>query len=255
MRGATRVAALALACALAPRAARAHADGREINRASVGCGALGNCHGVNAGASATLTGPMTVPAGSRSTYVLTLRSTYPGFTGGGFDVAAAGPAGTALAVNPAQANTRINGGDLVMNSRFVAAGGAVTVSFDLVAPAAGAATISAVGNATNGVGSAGDAWARAALAVTVLPSATSDAGAVDGGVAPTDAGATPTDAGLRADASGGGDGGLEAYDLTASYGYGGCRAGPTHQRRGAPWCAWLLALPLLARRRRGGARA
>ncbi len=152
---AARVGALVLAWSLAPRWASAHADGRVVNRATVGCGALGNCHGVNAGATATLTGPMTVQAGSRSTYVLTLRSTYPGFVGGGFDVGALGPAGTSLAVNAAQANTRINGADLVMNSRFAAVGGAVTVTFDLVTPTAGAATINAVGNATNGVGSAG----------------------------------------------------------------------------------------------------
>jgi hypothetical protein len=256
MHRASLIGALVLACSLAPRWAGAHADGREINRATVGCGALGNCHGVNPGATATLTGPMSVPAGSRSTYVLTLRSTYPGFNGGGFDVGALGPAGTSLAVNAAQANTRINGADLVMNSRFVAAGGAVTVTFDLVTPTAGAATINAVGNATNGVGSAGDAWARATLAVTVTPSTTPDAGAQDAGSPPRDAGAT--DAGARRDAGAvdvppvaGGDSGLEAYDVTASYGYGGCGVGPS-EPGGAPRWAWLLALSLVARRRRGG---
>lgn len=261
MHRAAQIGALVLACSLAPRWAGAHADGREINRSTVGCGALGNCHGVNAGATATLTGPMTVPAGSRSTYVLTIRSTYPGFNGGGFDVGALGPAGTSLAVNAAQANTRINGADLVMNSRFAAAGGAVTVTFDLVTPAAGAATINAAGNATNGVGSAGDAWARATLAVTVTPSTTPDAGAPDAGSPPRDAGVTDagvTDAGARRDAgavdvpaAAGRDSGLEAYDVTASYGYGGCGVGPS-ELSGAPRWAWLLALSLVARRRRGG---
>ncbi|TAK28366.1 MAG: hypothetical protein EPO40_14040 [Myxococcaceae bacterium] len=251
---AARVGALVLACSLAPRWASAHADGREVNRATVGCGALGNCHGVNPGATATLTGPMTVQAGSRSTYVLTLRSTYPGFVGGGFDVGALGPAGTSLAVNAAQANTRINGADLVMNSRFAAAGGAVTVTFDLVTPTAGAATINAAGNATNGVGSAGDAWARATLAVTVVPSTTPDAGARDAGPLPRDAGAADVVA-VDVPPNAGGDSGLEAYDITASYGYGGCRVGPSGARRGALGWAWLLALSLLARRRRGGSHA
>jgi hypothetical protein len=253
---AARVGALVLAWSLAPRWASAHADGREVNRATVGCGALGNCHGVNAGATATLTGPMTVQAGSRSTYVLTLRSTYPGFVGGGFDVGALGPAGTSLAVNAAQANTRINGADLVMNSRFAAVGGAVTVTFDLVTPTAGAATINAAGNATNGVGSAGDAWARASLAVAVMPSTTPDAGAQDAGPPPRDAGAADAAHGdvvaVDAPASAGGDSGLETYDITASYGYGGCRAGPSGVRRGALSWAWLLALSLAARWRRGG---
>jgi len=259
MRRASYVGALVLACSLVPRGVGAHADGREVNSSTVGCGALGNCHGVNAGAAATLTGPMSVPAGSRSTYVLTLRSTYPGFNGGGFDIGAQGPAGTSLAVNAAQSNTRINGADLVMNSRFVAAGGAVTVTFDLVTPTAGAAVINAVGNATNGVGSAGDAWARASLAVTVTPTATPDAGASDAGSPPRDAGAADagrSDAGARRDAGAadvhpGGDSGLEAYDVTASYGYGGCGVGPS-ARGVAPRWAWLLALSLLVRRRRGG---
>ena len=245
---APRLLAAALACALAPRLAQAHPDGRAINRSAIGCGALGNCHGVNAGAAATLTGPSTVMAGSRSTYVLTLRSSYPGFTGGGFDVGAAGPAGTALAVSPAQANTRINGADLVMNSRFAAAAGAVTVTFDLLTPTAGAAAINAVANATNGVGSAGDAWARATLAVTVLPSSMADAAAPPVDVVVSDA--APVDVG-GATPPPGGDAGLEAYDLTASYGYGGCGVGA---RRVSPRWAWLLALSLGARRRRGGPR-
>jgi hypothetical protein len=257
MSRAAQIAALLLAGSLAPRQARAHADGREVNRSTVGCGALGNCHGVNPGATATLTGPMSVPAGSRSTYVLTLRSTYPGFNGGGFDIGAVGPAGTSLAVNAAQSNTRINGADLVMNSRFAATGGAVTVTFDLVTPTAGAATLNAVGNATNGVGSAGDAWARASLAITVTPSTTPDAGAHDAGPPPRDAGST--DAGARRDAgavdvASVADSGLEAYDVTASYGYGGCGVGPSARGGVARW-AWLLALSLVARRRRGGSRA
>lgn len=260
MRRAPGTFALALLCALAPRAAQAHGDGREINRTAVGCGALGNCHGVNAGASATLTGPMTVQAGARSTYVLTIRSSYPGFTGGGFDVAAAGPAGTGLAVNPGQPNTRINAADLVMNSRFAAAGGAVTVTFDLLTPSAGAATISAVGNATNGVGSAGDAWARAALAITVVPSSTPDAGAPDAATPPVDAAvadAATRDVGaVDAPADAARDPGFETYDVTASYGYGGCRAAPGG--RGAATRRWAsglaLALALAPRRRRGGRR-
>ena len=244
---------LAAALLLAPTPAAANPDGRQINRASVGCGAVGNCHGNTAGATATLTGPAMARAGARSTYVLTIHSTLAGFTGGGFDIAAHGPAGTALAVNPTQANTRLNGVDLVMNSRFAAAAGAVTVTFDLVTPTAGAVTLNAAGNATNGTGSAGDAWALAALGVTVAAAPLTDAGT------PADVG-TVADAGPRADVGtvtvpdGGiaGDTGLEAYDPTASYGYGGCSVGAREVPASALRWAWVLALGYIARRRRGG---
>ena len=310
---------IATALVLAPALAAANPDGRQINRATVGCGAAGSCHGTNPGATATLTGPAVARPGARSTYVLSLRSTFAGFTGGGFDISARGPAGTVLSVNPAQANTRLNGTDLVMNSRFAAAAGAVTVTFDLVTPTAGAVTLSAAGNATNGSGTSGDAWALASLGVTVSAPTIVDAGVLDAGVldagvldagvldagvvdvvqprdsgpalvdarslatrtdAPTgsDAG-TPTrvdagpaarvdasdagspsrgdegDAGDESDAGAAGDADLEAYDTSASYGYGGCSVGaggvPASDLSGA----WLLALGWIARRRRTSGKA
>lgn len=245
----TATALAGLALALLPGRAAANPDGRQINRSATGCGAVGNCHGTNAGATVALTGPATVRAGDRSTYVLTIRSTYPGFTGGGFDVGARGPSGTALAAT--QAGTRLNGADLVMSSRVPAAGGAVTVTFDLSTPTAGAAALTAAGNATNGVGSAGDAWALATLAVTVLPAAATDAGTNPGDAGAPDAGARDAgayDAGAPDAGGGDGDSGLEAYDLTQSYGYGGCDAGARGASAGGP--IGLLALGLLARRRR-----
>ena len=242
------VALLAAALLLAPTPAAANPDGRQINRAAVGCGAVGNCHGNTAGATATLTGPAMARAGARSTYVLTIRSTLAGFTGGGFDIGVHGPTGTALAVNPTQANTRINGADLVMNSRFVAAAGAVTVTFDLVTPTAGAVTLNAAGNATNGTASSGDAWALAALGITVAASPLTDAG-TPADVGPVADAGPPVDGGIT------GDTGLEAYDPTASYGYGGCSVGARELPASALGWAWMLGLGLVVRRRRGGRHA
>ena len=87
----------------------------------------------------------------------------------------------------------------------------------------------------------------------MLPSATTDAGAnpVDAGASDagaSDAGASDagaSDAGASDDV---GDSGLEAYDLTQSYGYGGCGVGA--RVASAPGSLALLALGLLARRRR-----
>ncbi len=230
---------LVAAISLAPTASLAHPDGREVNRSTVGCGRVGNCHGAAPGAVATLTGPDTVLPGGRATLTLVVRSDSPTFTGGGFDVGVRGPAGTTLAAT--QANTRINAGDLVMNSRVAAVGGAFTVTFDVVTPAAGAVTVTAAGNATNGTGSAGDAWALAAHTLMVGTGPLPDAGAdrdasiPDGDAAAVDAGGPPT---------------VEAYDPTASYGYGGCS---TSGRRATTlrW-GWFAALAWWARRRREG---
>lgn len=180
-------ASVCASLSLAAHAAHANPDGRITGRSQTGCGAVGNCHGVNPGATTVLAGPTTVTPGARSTFTITIRSTFAGFVGGGFDIAVAGPAGTALAANPAQTNTRVNGVDLVMNARIPASGGAVTASFDVVTPAAGAVTIFASGNATNGSASSGDAWALGRLAVTVA------APVVDAGMPQPDVVVPPAD--------------------------------------------------------------
>ncbi len=233
-------------------AAQAHANGSVIGRSVSGCGGTG-CHAQNPGATVTLMGPQSVATGSVNTYTLRIASTFAGFTGGGFDIGVTGPGGTALAVNAAQANTRLNGADLVMTSRLAASGGALTVTFDLATPAAGAVNITAAGNATNGVGNTGDAWAVTALAVTVAGAAPADAGTVT----PTDSGAGPrTDAGTSTSTDTGavgGEGGLERFDPTMSYGYGGCSVGAETGARGSAGAGLLLGLALaglLGRRRR-----
>ena len=225
-------------------AAQAHANGTITGRSTTGCGGTG-CHAQNPGATVTITGPQSVATGSVNTYTLHITSTFTGFLGGGFDLGVMGPGGTALAVNASQANTRLNGSDLVMNSWIAASGGAVTVTFDLATPAAGAVTISAAGNATNGVGSTGDAWATTQLAVTVAGAAPADAGTVTR----TDAGtSSSTDTGAV-----GGEGGLERFDPTMSYGYGGCSVGAESGARGSAGAGLVLGLALvgvLGRRRR-----
>ncbi len=230
---------LAAALSLASTPARAHPDGREVGRSAVGCGRVGNCHGASPGATATLTGPDTLLPGGRATFTLVVRSTSPAFTGGGVDVGVRGPAGTSLVAT--QANTRVNAGDLVMNNRLAAEGGAVTVTFDVVAPTAGAVTLTAAGNATDGTGNTGDAWALTAHTLAV-----GDVAAADAGNAP-DASMIGTDSGPAVD---GGPPGPEAYDPTVSYGYGGCSVGG--RRATTMRWAWFAALAWWARRRREG---
>ncbi len=155
-----------LAFALLATTALANPDGRIVGRSQTGCGTATTCHGATPGATASLMGPATVMPGARSTYTLTLNSTLAGFVGGGCDITAPG---ASIAVNAMQQGTRINGVDLVQNLRLArAAGGPLTILFDVVAPAApGAFTVYATGNATNGSLRTGDAWALATLAVTV----------------------------------------------------------------------------------------
>ncbi len=156
-----------------------------------------------------------------------------------------GPAGTTLAAT--QANTRINAGDLVMNSRVAAVGGAFTVTFDVVTPAAGAVTVTAAGNATNGTGSAGDAWALAAHTLMVGTGPLPDAGAR---TAPPRSARATRPPSPRTVTSCPPMPVERAYDPTASYGYGGCS---TSGRRATTlrW-GWFAALAWWARRRREG---
>lgn len=253
--------AAALLAALLPATALANRNGSRVGRATTGCGGFG-CHAMNPGASVSIAGPMSVAAGSRSTYTLTIRSTFAGFMAGGLDVAAQG---ATLAVNPAQTGTRVNGADLVHNAPIAAAGGAVTVRFDLVAPAAaGTVTLTAAGNAVNLSNSnSGDAWAIAApLAVTVTAGAAPDAAVTpDAAVAPDAAGtpdaAAPEDAAVTPDAAAPPDvasrpdgDGTEDYDPTGSYAYGRCAASPG-AARGTSSLAALALLAAAALRRRG----
>lgn len=225
-----------VALASAPARAWAYHDGRITGRSATGCGTATSCHGTNPGATAELTGPASVLAGSRQAFTLTLRSTRAGFMAGGLDVTARGPAGAAL--NASQTGTRINSGELVMNAPILATGGTVTVRFDLVAPAdAGAVSLQAAGNAVNLSGDAtGDAWALAALQVNVTAAAADASAPVD--VFTRDASAADVPAAA-------GDGGdeFEQFDPTASYGYGRCSATP-RSGAGLPSLACVLAMTL-----------
>lgn len=228
----TQALVVALATSLGAGAARANSNGSQTGRAMRGCGAAGNCHGVNPGAAARIEGPATLAAGARGTYTLILTSTRADFMAGGFDIAVAG--GTLMATT-GQAGTRMLNGEMTHMAPIARSGADVRVRFDVVAPATGGVMIFAAGNAVNGGrNDANDAWAVAALPVSVSGG--------DGGVTPPqDAGSTP-DAGAR-------DGGplIEQYDPTASLGYGGCAVG--HARGGA-WALVALAGLALARRRR-----
>lgn len=230
----TRRAALAAALLFAPSAAHAYPDGRITGRAMTGCNTSSGCHGTTAGASVEIMGPSSVAAGSTTEYTLVIRSSLATFTGGGFDMSVAGPAGTALATSASQASTRINNGDLVMSARLPASGGALTVRFNLVTPSAGTATIFAAGNATNGLGQSGDAWALTMFSVQVT-GATGDGGTAPD--VPTADVPTTADSGVRRDASGPS---VEQYDPSYSMGYNRCSARPGAVGHGGLG-AWALA--------------
>ena len=236
--------AAGFALALLASTASANPDGRIVDRSRTGCGTTTTCHGATPGATASLTGPLTVMPGARSTYTLAINSTLAGFVGGGCDITAPG---ASVAVNPMQQGTRINGVDLVHNLRLARApGGPLTILFDVVAPAApGTFTVYAAGNATNGSLREGDAWTLASLAVTV-------AGApVDGG-APVDAGAA-TDAAPLDDLPEPTGDTLVARDPALSEAYGKCSVTPARSHGasglGALGALAALALTLRARRR------
>lgn len=236
-------AAAGLAWALSAATALANPDGRIVDRSRTGCGTATTCHGVNPGATASLTGPLTAMPGARGTYSLAINSSLAGFVGGGCDITAPG---ASIAVNAAQQGTRINGVDLVQNMRLArAAGGPLTIRFDVVAPSApGTFTIYAAGNATNGALSAGDAWALASLTVTVAGEP------VDGGVTP-DA-ATPTDAAPVDDLPEPTGDTLVERDPALSEAYGRCSASPSRATGSGAWAFASLAafaLALRARRR------
>lgn len=236
---------LALAAALYAAPSRANDDGRQTDRAMRGCGTASTCHGVNPGASARIEGPMTLLPGARGTYTLVITSTRSDFMTGGFNIAAAG---ATLARNGTVG--QMMNGELTHTAPIPRSGAEVRVPFDVVAPAtAGAAMLFAAGNATNGGrNSANDAWAVAALTVTVgTPMA--DAGAATDAGAVTDAGAI-TDTGIAADTGPR----IERYDPTASSAYGGCRASPAGARGGGLAALSLLGLTLARRRSRCAAR-
>ncbi len=242
--------AAGFALALLASTASANPDGRIVDRSRTGCGTTTTCHGATPGATATITGPLTVMPGARSTYTLAINSTLAAFVGGGCDITAPG---ASVAVNPMQQGTRINGVDLVHNLRLARApGGPLTILFDVVAPAApGTFTVYAAGNATNGSLRTGDAWALASLAVTVAGDP------VDGG-APVDA-APPADTGAATDAAPLDDlpeptgDTLVARDPALSEAYGKCSVTPARSHGasglGALGALAALAFTLRARRR------
>ncbi len=242
--------------------AEANPDGRITGRSRTGCGTATTCHLTAAGANASIAGPMNVTPGARSTYTLTINSSLPTFRQGGCDISVSSGS---LAVNAMQTGTRVNGLDLVHNMGLArAAGGPLTVRFDVVAPnAAGSYTIYASGNATNGSLSSGDAWALASLAVTV---ASADAGTPDVPVADVPVSDRPAtdvpvsdvpvsdvpvsdvpaaDASVEdvvedtipewpADA-------LVPFDPARSEAYGRCSASPVRDAKGGAWALVALA--------------
>lgn len=248
---------------LSPQAA-ANPDGRIIGRSRTGCGTATTCHLVAPGATAAIAGPMRVGPGVRSSYTLTINSTLATFRQGGCDISVSSGS---LAPNAMQTGTRVNGVDLVHNLGLArAAGGPLTIRFDVVAPATpGSYTIYAAGNATDGTRSAGDAWALASLAVTVA----SD----DGGVTPdvpvadvpvadvpvadvpaadvpvTDA-PPPTDASVGEDAPPWTADTILPFDPARSEAYGRCSARPGGSSASGVWAFALLALAAALRGRR-----
>jgi hypothetical protein len=229
VRASARHARALLAAALVAAAAGAQANnnGSQTGRSASGCSTGATCHGANVGATATLTGPMTLMAGSRGTYTLTVASSLATFMAAGVDIAVAGAGASLVTISP---NTQLRNGEITHTARLARSGADVQVQFTLVAPAAnGTVTLQAVGNAVNGNAMAsGDAWARATLPVTIT-----------GGTAAPDASVTP-------DASAPG---VEAYDPSASMAYGGCGVTPRGARSRAV-LAGAAALALVMRRRR-----
>lgn len=251
-------AALALA-ALSPLA-EANPDGRIINRSRTGCGTATTCHLMATGATAAIAGPMRVAPGVRSTYTLTVNSSLATFRQGGCDISVSSGS---LAPNAMQTGTRINGVDLVHNLGLArAAGGPLTIRFDVVAPASpGSYTIYAAGNATNGSLVSGDAWAVTSLAVTVATGdggTTPDVPVADVPVAdvpvadvpvPTDS-STPTDASVGEDAPPWTADTLLPFDPARSEAYGRCSARPGEGSTGGAWAFALLGLAAVLRGRR-----
>ncbi len=228
-------ALLAAALVAAAGAARANNDGRQTGRFAAGCTSGVSCHAMDPGATATLSGPMSLMAGSRGTYTLTVASTLTTFMAAGVDIAVVGAGASLVTVSP---NTQLRMGEITHMGRIARAGANVQVQFTLVAPPTnGTVTLQAVGNATNGdTRTSGDSWARATLPVTI----TGGAPAPDAAVTPDAAADAPRADGARE---------YEAYDPSASMAYGGCAATPGAGDAGA-LLAGAAALGLAARRRR-----
>jgi len=206
-------------------AAQANNNGSQTGRFAAGCTGA-TCHGADPGATATLTGPMTLMAGSRGTYTLTVASSLATFMAAGVDIAAAGAGASLVTISP---STQLRNGEITHTARLTRSGADVRVQFTLVAPATnGTVTLQALGNAVNGNAMAsGDAWARATLPVTIT-----------GGAPAPDASVTP-------DASSG----VETYDPSASMAYGGCGVTPRGDGSRA-MLAGAAALVVVVRRRR-----
>jgi hypothetical protein len=209
-------ALLLLATLATTRSAYGNNDGRQTGRFASGCAGGSSCHGMDPGATVTLTGPTMLAAGTRGTYTLTVASSLSTFMAAGIDVSLAGTPGASLAtVSP---NTQLRNGDITHTGRIARTGANVQVQFALVAPSTpGMVTIQAVGNAVNGdTRSSGDSWARTTLAVAVTGGAVVDASMAADATVPRDVAVAP-------DAPRG-DGAVEyeQYDPSASMAYGRC---------------------------------
>jgi MYXO-CTERM domain-containing protein len=271
-----KLASLALAAAVssAPVVASAYSEGIS-GRAVSGClGIIPACHndtmGRRDGAMVAIEGPMSVAAGSRTTFTLRVARTDMGtLGGGGLDVIASGGALRANAPN-----TRLTGCELTHSALIVPAMMGATelrIPFDFIAPASSTTvTLSAAGNAVDGnglirgmPGQTGDQWGTATLAVTVT-------GVSDGGgVCPDPSDVVVADAADASDvadvvtdeiaplpdvvAPDGADGSVNDTGSESGPPRPGCacRAGATNGARdNAPFAIAALALGLAGRRRR-----
>ncbi len=233
MRASARHAGALVAAALvaAAGAAQANNDGRQTGRSASGCAGGVSCHMSSPGAMVTLSGPMSLMAGSRGTYTLTVASSLATFMAAGVDIAAVGAGASLVTISP---STQLRNGEITHMGRLPRAGANVQVQFTLVAPPTnGTVTLQAAGNAVNGdARTSGDSWVTTTFPVTIT-----------GGTAAPDAAVRPDASATDASA------GVEAYDPSASMAYGGCGVRP---RGGAPHAVWAgaAALALVMRRRR-----
>ncbi|MBL8680999.1 MAG: hypothetical protein JNK05_17590 [Myxococcales bacterium] len=209
---------VAAALSSAPAVAHAYSEG-ITGRAASGClGIIPTCHndtmGRRDGAMVTIDGPMTVEAGSRTTYTVRVSRTDMGtLAGAGLNVIASG--GALRTSAPA---TRIAGCELTHSALIAPAMAGATevrIPFDFIAPASSTTvTLQAAANGVDGNGTiprmpgqTGDQWGTASFSVMVTGVADGGVGGVcpepvdvvandaaDASDAPTDSATPPPDA-------------------------------------------------------------